>query len=340
MTFPGWRRAALVALVAIVALTTTGPAQGAPPVGLPRPIPDSIQLGPPVPGRTDVVTPFRPPAQRWEPGHRGVDVAATPGSDVLATADGTISFSGSIAGRNVLVIDHGEVRTTLEPVTALVPVGTAVRAGQVIGRLDAGHDCGRVATTCVHVGLRRGEDYLRPQFVFAAPGPVRLLPGSAPAGVRQRAQERAEAAAALTAEVAGPTPPPGSSGFVRPAGGPITSRFGMRRHPVLGVWKLHDGTDYGSGCGTPLRAIAAGRVTESYFNRGYGNRLMIDHGLVRGHRITSSYNHAIRYTVAPGQQVAAGQVVGLSGTTGYSTGCHLHFMMWVDGRLVNPEQWL
>lgn len=338
MRFRGARLVTLVAFLA-VGVCVCAPAGGAPPAP-DDPVPISIQLNPPVPGRTEVITPFDPPSERWQAGHRGVDVAAPVGTDVVATADGTISFAGAVAGRNVLVIDHGEVRTTLEPVTALVPVGSVVRAGQVIGRLDAGHDCRRPGATCIHVGLRRGEEYLRPNFVFAAPGPVRLLPASAPGEVRTRARQRAEAAAAMAADDAGPAPPPGASGFVRPATGPITSRFGMRRHPVLGVWKLHDGTDYGAGCGSPLRSIAPGRVTQSYFNRGYGNRLLIDHGTVRGHHIQSAYNHAIRFTVSPGQQVSAGQVIGLSGTTGYSTGCHLHFQMWVDGRLVNPEQWL
>ena len=226
--------------------------------------------------------------------------------------------------------------------TASVTRGTRVRTGQVVGRLDAGHDCG--GRHCLHVGLRRGETYLEP--VFADHSKIRLLPVEAAAGIEQRAQQRAEAAAAAAAAVAsqtgddGPVPPPGASGLVPPATGPITSRFGMRRHPVLGIWKLHDGTDFGLPCGAPLRSVAPGRVTQSYYNAGYGNRLFIDHGTVNGRHLVSSYNHATRYTVGVGQQVTAGQVIGLNGTTGYSTGCHLHYMLWVDGALVNPEQWL
>ncbi|WP_432558065.1 peptidoglycan DD-metalloendopeptidase family protein [Granulicoccus sp. GXG6511] len=300
------------------------------------------ELAPPVRGAPEVVRPFEPPAERWRAGHRGVDVAAPVGGEILATANGVVSFVGRIAGRNVLVIDHGEVRTTYEPVSATVPVGTRVRAGQVVGRLDEGHDCGRAGVTCVHVGLRQGEDYLAPVFVVAAQNTVRLLPEDAAEAIEARAAERAAAAAAAAAAAGdgGPPPAPGSSGLVRPAAGPITSRFGMRRHPVLGVWKLHDGTDFGLPCGAPLRAVAAGRVTQSYFNAGYGNRLFIDHGSVNGRRLMTSYNHAIRFTVGVGEHVSAGQVIGLNGTTGYSTGCHLHLMMWVDGRLVDPERWL
>ncbi|NNG18699.1 M23 family metallopeptidase [Naumannella sp. ID2617S] len=172
---------------------------------------------------------------------------------------------------------------------------------------------------------------------------VRLLPSGAVSTAERRAAERARAAAAAAAASqvgGGPAPPPGASGLVRPADGPITSPYGMRRHPVLGVWKLHDGTDFGTGCGAPLRATADGVVSDSYYNAGYGNRLLIDHGEVRGRRIRSAYNHAIRYLVSPGQSVRAGQVIGLSGSTGYSTGCHLHFMLWVDDQLVDPARWL
>ncbi len=128
-----------------------------------------------------------------------------------------------------------------------------------------------------------------------------------------------------------------SSGrFIYPIPGSITSPYGMRFHPILHRWKLHDGTDFGGGCGTPIRAAASGVVSERYYNRGYGNRLIIDHGRINGAYITSGYNHAIRYTVSPGQRVSKGQTIGYVGSTGYSTGCHLHFMVWRNGRVINP----
>jgi murein DD-endopeptidase MepM/ murein hydrolase activator NlpD len=113
----------------------------------------------------------------------------------------------------------------------------------------------------------------------------------------------------------------------------------MRLHPVLGYWKLHDGTDFGAGCGTAIRSPHSGRVAERYFNAGYGNRLIIDHGNVDGHYITTAMNHAIRYTVSPGERVGAGEVVGYVGSTGYSTGCHLHYMIFKDGNMINPMSW-
>jgi murein DD-endopeptidase MepM/ murein hydrolase activator NlpD len=128
-------------------------------------------------------------------------------------------------------------------------------------------------------------------------------------------------------------------GFSFPVAARITSPFGMRFHPVLHYWKLHDGTDFGAACGTPIRAAYAGRVAERYYNAGYGNRLMIDHGYIGGRYLTTGYNHASRYIVRVGQRVQKGQIIGYVGTTGFSTGCHLHLMVWINGRLRNPMTW-
>jgi hypothetical protein len=127
-----------------------------------------------------------------------------------------------------------------------------------------------------------------------------------------------------------------SGGFIRPVDGGISSPYGMRVHPVLGYSKLHDGTDFAAGCGAPIRAAADGVVSERYFNAGYGNRLMIDHGSKGGTYVTTGYNHATSYTVSVGDHVSQGQVVGYVGTTGYSTGCHLHLMVWENGSVTNP----
>ena len=130
-----------------------------------------------------------------------------------------------------------------------------------------------------------------------------------------------------------------SHGFSYPVSASITSPFGMRFHPVLHYWKLHDGTDFGAACGTAIRAPYSGRVAERYYNAGYGNRLMIDHGFHSGRYVTTGYNHASRYVVGVGQHVHKGQVIGYVGTTGFSTGCHLHLMVWLNGRVTNPMTW-
>lgn len=158
------------------------------------------------------------------------------------------------------------------------------------------------------------------------------------------AKERADREAAAAAGRAY-TPPqgdanPGGGGFLSyPADGPITSEFGMRFHPILLVWKLHTGTDFGIDCGTPVYATAAGTVISAGWGGGYGNRVMIDHGIRRGVDLVTTYNH-LSSIVARGGSVGRGQLIGYSGTTGYSTGCHLHFETLEDGSFVNPRTWI
>jgi murein DD-endopeptidase MepM/ murein hydrolase activator NlpD len=110
-------------------------------------------------------------------------------------------------------------------------------------------------------------------------------------------------------------------------------------HPVLHVWKLHDGIDLGAACGTPIRAPAAGRVVSAGPAGGYGNRLLLEHGQVDGVAVRTGYNHAAGYVVRPGDQVVRGQLLGHVGSTGYSTGCHLHLQVWLGGRLADPGRW-
>jgi len=131
-----------------------------------------------------------------------------------------------------------------------------------------------------------------------------------------------------------------------PASGGITSPYGMRVHPVTGVYKLHDGTDFGTGCGAPVRAAASGTVIQAANVGGYGNQLVIDHGVMRGAGVATSYSHLMRFTAHPGEHVGRGELIGYSGGgagmygAGYSTGCHLHFMVYVNGGVVNPMGWL
>ena len=125
----------------------------------------------------------------------------------------------------------------------------------------------------------------------------------------------------------------------RPVPGIVTSAFGYRVHPIYGYYGLHDGTDFRAGCGTAMRAAADGRVISSYYQSAYGNRLIIDHGLVNGTGIATIYNHATRYTVGVGDRVSRGEIVGYVGSTGWSTGCHLHFTVMANGKPVNAANW-
>ena len=270
----------------------------------------------PIPG--SVMTWFDPPDVTWGAGHRGVDLEGHPGETVVAAADGTVTYAGDLAGRGVVVVDHGPVRTTYEPVAATVTAGEIVSRAQPIGRLQAGHaSC--PGTTCLHWGLREGDTYLDPLLLL---GPtIRLLPAAATPAPRTSAASGSSAS---------------SVALVRPATGPVTSSYGMRRHPITGVWKLHDGTDLGEKCGSPIRAAAPGTVVSITSTSAYGNRLIIDHGAGASGRLQTSYNHAQGFAVAVGDRVAAGQVIGRVGSTGLATGCHLHFQVWIDGRLVDP----
>lgn len=117
---------------------------------------------------------FHPPAERWLPGHRGVDLLAAPGSTVSAARGGVVTFAGWVAGRGVVVISHGPLRTTYEPVKPLVTVGLRLTAGHPIGTLSVtGGHCPPKA--CLHWGLRRGDTYLDPMALLEAPA-LRLLP--------------------------------------------------------------------------------------------------------------------------------------------------------------------
>ncbi|MGQ4496401.1 peptidoglycan DD-metalloendopeptidase family protein [Dermabacteraceae bacterium P13101] len=131
-----------------------------------------------------------------------------------------------------------------------------------------------------------------------------------------------------------------SGGFIRPSNAPISSSFGYRFHPIYHRMKLHAGTDFAGSCGTPVRATRSGRVLYARFNGAAGRKVMLVHGIVNGRLITSSYHHLQGFAVSSGQQVSQGQVVGWIGTTGSSTGCHLHFEIHEDGSPVNAMKYL
>lgn len=140
----------------------------------------------PLAPRPPVVRGFDPPAQRWLPGHRGVDLGSAADAAVLAAGAGTVRFAGAVAGRPTVSVSHPDgIITTYEPVRAVVQAGETVGLGQVLGYLDAGHP-GCAATACLHWGARRGAGrtahYLNPLALVGAVR-VRLKPiGEPPAG--------------------------------------------------------------------------------------------------------------------------------------------------------------
>jgi murein DD-endopeptidase MepM/ murein hydrolase activator NlpD len=122
---------------------------------------------------------------------------------------------------------------------------------------------------------------------------------------------------------------PSASGFIWPVSGPITSGFGWR-------WgRMHEGIDIGAACGTPIRAAASGTIVYAGWMDGYGNLTIIDHG----GGMATAYGHQSAIYVGGGS-VSQGQTIGAVGSTGHSTGCHLHFEVRVNGTPVNPLNYL
>jgi len=121
-------------------------------------------------------------------------------------------------------------------------------------------------------------------------------------------------------------------GLVAPVPGPISSRYGMRRHPILGYRRMHAGMDFRASHGTPIVAVTDGRVQSAGRAGGCGNAVRLDHG----GGLATRYCHMSRMAVRRGQQVRRGQVIGYVGSTGLSTGPHLHYEMYRGGRAINP----
>lgn len=225
----------------------------------------------PLPGRPPVLRPFQPPPGPYAPGHRGVDLGAAIGTPVRAAGAGVVGFSGRIAGRGVVTVLHGALRTTYEPVTAVVHAGQPVTLGQQIGWLAAptGH-CGP-GVSCLHWGLLRGSVYLNPLSLLG-PIPVRLLPSGPAAAapvtgaVRIGRSRAATGADGLSIPGGTQTQPPSDlllgatvpdSRRVRSSGAPA-----MAAAPPGTAVRGHDSTHAvpGAGAAGPLAAGAVGAV--------------------------------------------------------------------------------
>lgn len=138
--------------------------------------PATVDYSAPVPAPVRVVLAFRPPADRFSAGHRGVDLATHPGEAVRAAGDGVVSFAGDVAGRGVVVIAHADgISTEYEPLAPSVRAGQPVTRGQPLGTVSGTHrDC--APDRCLHWAARRGDIYLDPMSLLRPLGPVRLLP--------------------------------------------------------------------------------------------------------------------------------------------------------------------
>jgi murein DD-endopeptidase MepM/ murein hydrolase activator NlpD len=122
--------------------------------------------------------------------------------------------------------------------------------------------------------------------------------------------------------------------FIWPARGGFTSRFGLRRHPIFGIRRMHTGVDIGAPRGAPVQAAAEGRVIYTGWFGGYGKIVVIDHG----GGISTLYAHLSQILTREGSVVRRGQLIARVGSTGYSTGPHLHFEVRINGRPIDPTR--
>lgn len=122
------------------------------------------------------------------------------------------------------------------------------------------------------------------------------------------------------------------TGLIMPVVGRITSGFGARRHPILGYTRMHGGVDFGAPSGSPIYAVGDATVSYAGWHGGHGNYVRLEHGGGFG----TGYAHMSRIAVASGTRVRAGQVIGYVGSTGLSTGPHLHYELYKGGAKVNP----
>lgn len=116
----------------------------------------------------------------------------------------------------------------------------------------------------------------------------------------------------------------------------VTSAYGYRVHPVTGAWSFHTGVDLGAAEGTPIYATRSGTVTTATYSDVYGNYVTINHG----DGYSSLYGHMTHYVVSAGEYVSQGEVIGYVGSTGWSTGPHLHFTIYYNGSTVNPMDYI
>lgn len=163
------------------------------------------------------------------------------------------------------------------------------------------------------------------------------------AAIARKKALAAEAKRRAAARKAGKTYVPraaSSRGFIRPVNASPGSPFGLRFHPILHVWRMHRGTDFGAACGLPIYAANDGRVASAGRQGGFGNYTVLDHGIIGGSYVSTGYAHQSRIIVHRGQRVKRGQLIGYVGTTGLSTGCHLHLQVYVNGGVVNPMRYI
>ncbi|MEO5314360.1 M23 family metallopeptidase [Pseudarthrobacter sp. CC12] len=224
-----------------------------------------------------------------------------------------------------------------------LPAAATITAAMLVGAAITAANAGTGADRPAAAGVEQVAAIEVP--AQASPGasisfdrsPVATVP--APAVPESPAAGSAGASAQLVPAAAVPAGPAALSGLAAPlASMSVASPFGFRTSPITGgSGELHTGLDLVASCQTAVFAAGAGTVVEAGWSvYGGGNRIVVDHG----NGLKSTYNHLASIETSVGAPVAAGQRLAAAGTTGNSTGCHLHFEVLFNGQTVDPQGWL
>lgn len=242
------------------------------------------------------------------------------------------------------VLQAGVVAVTGALAIGLVSVGTAATEAQ---RLQGVADGAALAAADALAGFAAGEPCARSRRLAAAQG-THLATCVIDERVATIEVRGAFAGIPVSASARAGPPPAGAGsdgdvndlGWARPSAGIVTDAYGWRIHPIHGDRRLHQGVDFSSGCDAPIWAAASGTVTDAGFGTRYGGNgaIVIDHG--SGVQTVYLHMHASGIFVNAGDDVVSGQQIGAEGSSGDSTGCHLHFESHVDGVPVDPAAFL
>lgn len=230
----------------------------------------------------------------------------------------TVSNGARLSVLSVLVV-VGIAVTNSMPAVAVTPT-----AGTMAGGLDSASSQAQTFLAAAAVS----DTITRDSFTAEAkpPEPVLVAPVSVQSAETGEGSSEVYSVGTDAGTVAG--------AWALPVAGRITSPYGPRPdRPVAGVGAYHYGTDLATSCGTPVVAAAAGTVVAATYSGSYGNWILIDHG----NGVQTGYAHNQDLLIEEGATVEAGELIALVGSTGASTGCHLHFETQVDGERVNPE---
>jgi murein DD-endopeptidase MepM/ murein hydrolase activator NlpD len=250
----------------------------------------------------------------------------------------TMKVEGRAQQAHVVAVRQQVADLKVQAERAVVAAGVARNAA---ARAKASLDAlsARQAAAARTVAAKKAREQSRLDSMQAEANRLQAVLAARARAARERAaREAAARQRAGRPPAADPAPAQGGGYLSKPVNAPVSSEFGWRFHPVLHYSRLHEGIDFAASCGTPVHAAADGEVIMAGWGGGYGNRIVVDHGLRRGTDLTTTYNHLTTILRRSGH-VSRGQLIGYSGTTGLSTGCHLHFETRENGTAVNPRTW-